>query len=432
MLRRPHLVLADACDEDAPSVHGVGERLDDVLGQQLVGLTDAVGWVLLTELLDSLHPGGVGGLLHLQVQVVEHQPQVAHNGHRHLHVLPYLRGVHVHVDDLGVGREGAEAAGDTVVEPHPEGDEQVRLLDGQVGVGHAVHSRHPHVKEVLRRERAEAQESSDDGYLGLLGQLLQLLVGAGDGDSVPRQDDRPLGLGYELCGALYLGRVPLGGGLVARHSQRLRIDELVLLGEHVTGDVHQDWAWPACAGDVEGLLDGLGYLGGAHQQVVVLGDGQRDARDVRLLEGIAAYGPAGDLAGDGHHRHRVHVGAGEASDQVGGARARGSHANAHPSGGAGVAVGGHGGALLVPGQDVAYLWVLGQRLVEGQDGAAREAKSQLHPLAEEAFAHHLGASESHRRHTFQQKKGPSRGRDGPGLPRYHPSCPDGSGPLIGL
>ena len=58
------------------------------------------------------------------------------------------------------------------------------------------------------------------------------------------------------------------------------------------------------------------------------------------------------LAGDGDHRHRVHVGVGQRGDQVGRARPRGGHAHPGPPGHLGVSGGRVPGALLVPDQDV--------------------------------------------------------------------------------
>ena len=60
-----------------------------------------------------------------------------------------------------------------------------------------------------------------------------------------------------------------------------------------------------------------------------------------------------DVAGDEHHGGGVHIGGGDAGDQVGGAGAGGGEAHAHLAGGAGIAVGGVGSALLVGGEDVA-------------------------------------------------------------------------------
>ena len=51
---------------------------------------------------------------------------------------------------------------------------------------------------------------------------------------------------------------------------------------------------------------------------MVLGDRPADLDDRRLLEGVGADDLRADLAGDGHERHRVELGVGEAGDEVGG------------------------------------------------------------------------------------------------------------------
>ena len=59
-----------------------------------------------------------------------------------------------------------------------------------------------------------------------------------------------------------------------------------------TGPGRPDCAIEQC------LADGRRDLFGAGDEVVVLGDGQRDAGDVHLLKGIGAQHLARDLAGD--------------------------------------------------------------------------------------------------------------------------------------
>ena len=80
--------------------------------------------------------------------------------------------------------------------------------------------------------------------------------------------------------------------------------------------------------------------------------------------------------GDGDERNGVHVGVGERGHQVGGARARGRHAHAHPAGRRGVPLGGVAGSLLVPDQDVPDRGVH-QRVVRREDGAAGDAEDVL-------------------------------------------------------
>ena len=74
--------------------------------------------------------------------------------------------------------------------------------------------------------------------------------------------------------------------------------------------------------------------------------------DVDLLKAVPAQQGGGHVAGEGDHGHAVHIGGGNAGDQVGGAGAAGGQHHAGASGGAGVAVGRVGGTLLVSGQDV--------------------------------------------------------------------------------
>ena len=78
--------------------------------------------------------------------------------------------------------------------------------------------------------------------------------------------------------------------------------------------------------------------------------------------------------------HGIHVGVGDAGDQVGGARAAGGHADAGPAGGAGVAAGGERAALLVARQDRADLLRAGQRLVDFHARARRGRRKWCPPL----------------------------------------------------
>ena len=76
------------------------------------------------------------------VQLSEYQLEVAHDRHVHVDVLAYLRRVDLNVNLLRVDGELGRLARDPVVEPHSEGYQQVGLLDGKAGVGHAVHTGH--------------------------------------------------------------------------------------------------------------------------------------------------------------------------------------------------------------------------------------------------------------------------------------------------
>ena len=151
--------------------------------------------------------------------------------------------------------------------------------------------------------------------------------------------------------------------------------------QRVLADVDQHRAGAARRGDVERLGDRARDLRRVGDQVVVLGDRHRDAADVGLLEGVRADRGRRDLAGDGHDRHRVHVGVGDRRDQVGGARAARGHADADLAGGRRVALGRVAGALLVADEDVPDLGGVHQRVVRRQDRAAGDAEDGVDPDA---------------------------------------------------
>ena len=331
---------------------------------------------------------GVDGL----DEVGEHGAAVADDRHVGLAVLADLGRVDVGVDDLGLGREGLQLAGDPVVEAGAQGDDQVALLQAGDRRDRAVHARHPEVQRVAVGQRAAGHQRGDDGDLAQLDEAPQLLARAGPDDAAADVEDRALGLGDQPGGLADLLAVRAGDRVVAGQVDARRPGEPGARLQGVLGDVDEHRAGAAGGGDVERLGDDPRDLVGVGHEVVVLGDRHRDAADVGLLEGVGADGGRVHLTGDGDDRHRVHVGVGERGDQVGRARARGGHADADPAGRGGVALGRVAGALLVADQDVAHLDRVEQRVVGRQDRAAGDAEDgvDVHRLEREHQALRAG------------------------------------------
>ena len=134
---------------------------------------------------------------------------------------------------------------------------------------------------------------------------------------------------------------------------------------------------------MEGFLDGGGDLARAHDKVVVLGDGEGDPGDVRFLEAVTADEITGDVAGDDDHGDGIHVGGTDTGHEVGGARAGGREADAGPTAGPSVAVGGVSGALLMTDEDVLDLGVFAEAVVEREHDAAWVAENKIGVLGGE-------------------------------------------------
>ena len=89
-------------------------------------------------------------------------------------VLVDLRRIDVDVDDLAVLGELADLAGDAIVEADAEGQQQVGLVDGVVGVDGAVHAEHLQAQEMLAGEAAQAVQGQGHGDAGPLGERPQV------------------------------------------------------------------------------------------------------------------------------------------------------------------------------------------------------------------------------------------------------------------
>ena len=130
VLRRPHLVLADAGDVVGVGARGVVDRLDHVLRQDFSVSGMAMRRVLLALISSNQarHSSCLAGVdLRLSCgSTLFTSPTI---GTVVRDVLADLGRVDVDVDDLGVGREVLETARDAVVEAHADADERSASLD---------------------------------------------------------------------------------------------------------------------------------------------------------------------------------------------------------------------------------------------------------------------------------------------------------------
>ena len=339
---------------------------------------------------DAIQPGLARSRLYDRKQRLQRPPQVSRQGDVHPDVLVDLAGVDLRVDLLRVHRVGLQLAGDPVVEAHPQRDQEICFLDRRVHPGFTVHPHHAQAERMRRREASEAEQRGGHRNAGLLGELAQERRRSRHQNSLPREDQGPLGrVDQQGCPGDGVGSRRRNRAAARRPRRQPRVEARHSL-LRVLGDVHQHRTRPAGAGDEEGLAEGGGDVLGARDQVVVLGDRQRDAGDVRLLEGVAAQDRRRHLprdADDGrgiHHRRR------DAGDEVRRARSGGGDRHSDFARRPGIAVGHVGGALLVPDQDVPD-GIGRHRVVGRHDRAARVPEDDVDAFAHENFPDHLRA-----------------------------------------
>jgi hypothetical protein len=298
------------------------------------------------------------------------------------------------VHDLGPRGECRELAGDSVVEPGPERDDQVALLQRGDRRVRPVHARHAKRQRVGIGERSARHQRRGDGGLGCLGQRKQRLVRTGLDHATAGIEDWLARRAQQPGGGRDRRRVGRSRHLVAGqvHDRRPGPAERCL--QDILRHVDEHRPRPPGRGDVKGLRDRGRDALRIGDQFVVLGDRPGNPGDVGLLERVGADHGGRHLAGDRDHGYRVHVRIGEGGDQVGRARAAGNHADPGAAGGPGVAFSRMPGALLVPDKHVPQPGIA-QRIVGGQDRPARQAEDDLHPLVLQALDQGLGSGDVH-------------------------------------
>src|ERR1700757_3439324 len=293
--------------------------------------------------------------------------RVADQSGVHLHVLIDLGAVDFDVNLARVLGIGAQIAGDAIVKAHANGDEQVGFLDRVIDPSFAVHSHHAEVKRVAGREAADAEERHSDRKIAGMDELVEHAHRAGNHDAVTGKNQRTLGGVEQLDGALKLRLFVVGAlalwGKLWSGSFPVEIAGGLLC---VLGDIDEDGAGPAGIGDQESFTNRAGYVFGAGNDDVVLGDRHGDAGDIDFLEGIGAEELAADLSGDANHWRGGEHGGRDARDHVSCAGAGGGHSHAYAAAGSRIAVGHVGGALFVAHEDVVQLG-FAKRVVHGKN-----------------------------------------------------------------
>ena len=155
---------------------------------------------------------------------------------------------------------------------------------------------------------------------------------------------------------------------------------------HILRDVDQHRAGTARISNAERVAQYIGELLHMPDHEIMLGDGHGNARDINLLERVFANQRRADIAGNRNHRDRIHIGSGNAGNQVGRTRPGCRNDNAGLPCCACIAVGCVGRALLMRGQHMAdAVAVQVQRVINVQNRAARIAKDRVDALLDQDF-----------------------------------------------
>jgi hypothetical protein len=157
-----------------------------------------------------------------------------------------------------------------------------------------------------RRESAQAKQREADGDIVALRKLPHFRHCFGKNDAVPSQDHRPLRAVNQFERLLVFA---LRGRQVRPVSGHLRNDGLAIeFARHllrVLGDIDKHRTRTAGTGDVKRFADRARNLARMGDQIIVLRDGKRDARDVGLLKRVGTDELAANLPRNADDGRRI-------------------------------------------------------------------------------------------------------------------------------
>ena len=140
--------------------------------------------------------------------------------------------------------------------------------------------------------------------------------------------------------------VAVAAGLIGANGDLFRIGESRLLQLHIHRHVNEHRPRPPGSGDVKGFLEDPTGIRRIFQKVAVLDEGFHHAGGVHLLKHVPPQQMGIHLAGNHDQRNGIHLGGGDAADQVGGAGAGSGDADPAFPADPGVTPGGVAGVLL--------------------------------------------------------------------------------------
>ena len=168
--------------------------------------------------------------------------------------------------------------------------------------------------------------------------------------------------------------MPLHHWVVRAHGNGLRVFVLAFGNGDVFGDVNEHGAWPACTGEVEGLLHGDRQVFDVFDQEVVFDAGPGNANSVALLKGVKANGVGWYLASNNNHRNGVHIGRSDTCNGIGYPGPACNKADPNLFARASIGVGSMHCSLLVTHEDVLNGFLFEDFVVDVEHSPARIAK----------------------------------------------------------
>ena len=247
---------------------------------------------------------------------------------------------------------------------------------------------------MVRRDDAQAQKCRRHWHTEKLGDLAHLAGHLRAHDAASHEQQWPLSLLDCLDHSIDFRFAARVFTRIAAQLDRFRIFIVEFRIEYVLGHINDDWPRTARAGNEERFLEDARQFLYILDEIIMLCNGRRDAKDVRLLERILADIGISHLSGDADERNRVCTSRSNARDEIRRPWPRGRKDNADLARSAGIAVSCMDCALLMAREHMREFHLV-DSIIQGQHCTARIAEDDVHPFSFQALQHSLSSIHQH-------------------------------------
>ena len=225
--------------------------------------------------------------------------------------------INIDVDDGRFLGEFRNFACDTVVKADTECQKEVGIIHCIVGIDGAVHAEPFEGLGIVFRETADAHQGRGYRNTRRTGEFEEIGFRSGSDDASTDVEDGAFRFFDQAENFME--------GDLIRCRRAVEAGDIHLGGpSHLGGgfldvfrNIDHDRAGTTGGGDMEGFRHDAGNISRMHHEVTVFNDGEGNAKNIGFLEGAPADGGRRNLAGDSDHRDGVHVGIGNARDEIG-------------------------------------------------------------------------------------------------------------------
>ena len=310
--------------------------------------------------------------------------QISDDSSIHRNIFVYFCRIHINLENFCLWSKGFGISGHSVAETCSQRDQKVALTHSIVGGLCSVHSYRTGIQLIFPGKSTFSHKAVAYRSLDPVCKLPHLFGSIGDHGAASHEDKRLFCLFDHAHCRIHI--LLTDGIRLWFHCCNAMTDIFAFCSRHILRNIHQHRTRTSGFCDGKGFADGVRKFGYIFNNIAVFCHRHDDARNIHLLERIFSQKRRSYVAGDCHHRNRVHARSGNSGYKIRSAGAGCGQTYAYFSGGTCVTVCCMRSSLFMGGKYmIDFVTVSVKCIIDIQDGTARISENGIHTLLQQTF-----------------------------------------------